>query len=80
MDEISAAMAELEAASKIQLVEALISASGTLYSLMNGKPGTSREMELFAVQVAAEFVKDNQAVAVEAEALSTIDSATATVN
>ncbi len=80
MDETAGAMAELEAASKHQLIEALVSASGTLYSLMNGKPGTSQEMELFAVQVAAEFVKDNQAVAVEDEALSTIDPARASIN
>lgn len=78
--EMTEAMAVLDGASREVLVASLISASGTLYSLMNGKPGTSHEMELFAVQVAAEFVGDNQTVAVEDEALSTIDPARAIIN
>jgi len=43
---------------------------GFAASLMNGEPGTGQEMELFAVQTAA----------VEAEALSTVDPARATIN
>jgi len=78
--EAAEAMAVLEAASREVLIESLISASGTLYSLMNGEPGTGQEMELFAVQTAVEFVKDNQTAAVEAEALSTVDPARATIN
>lgn len=81
--EMEQAMAELEAASKHQLIESLISVSGTLYNLLHRKmeqPGTGQEAELFAVQMAAEFVKDNQTAAVEAEALATVDPARATIN
>ena len=78
--EMAGAMAVLEAASREVLIESLISASGTIYSLMNGEPGTGQEMELVAVQMAVEFVKDNQTAAVEAEALATADPARATIN
>lgn len=47
---------------------------------MNGEPGTGQEMELSAVQMAVEFVEDNQTAAVEVEAISTIDPARATIN
>ncbi|MDD2469093.1 MAG: hypothetical protein PHI97_34430 [Desulfobulbus sp.] len=78
--EMAAAMAVLDGASREVLIESLISASGTLYSLMNGEPSTGQEMELVAVQMAVEFVKDNQTAAVEAEALATVDPARATIN
>lgn len=78
--EMTEAMAVLDGASREVLIESLISASGTLYSLMNGEPGAGQEMELSAVQMAVEFVEDNQAAAVEAEALATINPARATIN
>jgi len=78
--EIAAAMATLEAAPKAALVEALVSLAGTLGNLLDGQPDPGPEMELWACQMAAQFVNDNQAAGQEAEALDRLDPRKAAIN
>lgn len=73
-------MAILEAAPKASLIEALISAAGTLGNLLDGQPDPGPEMELWACQMAAQFVNDNRAAGQEAEAMDRIDPRKSTIN
>ena len=78
--EMEQALDVLKNAHHEALVEALISASGTLRNVAAGQIFTGPEMERWATCMAAQFVQDNQTAAAEAEALSTIDPARATIN
>jgi len=78
--EIATAMATLEAAPKAVLIEALISAAGTLGNVLDSQPGIGPEMELWSVRMAEQFVNDNLAAGQEAEALARLDQSKAAIN